>query len=1259
MTDGLLCRVGDSDTRHGDDAERTPAGTTLDAADDDAASDDSPPEQPVLPQVVAVVVAHDPGDWFTATLEALAQQDYPGLRVVVMDSGSSPALAEEIRHTVSRSIPDAVVHRVGKNVGFGGAANEVLSGGVAHADAADADFFLFCHDDVAPEPTTVHVLVETALAWGASVVGPKLVGWDDPRWVLQMGEAVDKTATVVPLIESYELDQGQHDGLREVFAVPGAVTLVRAKTFARIGGFDEAIKLEGDNLSLCWRARIGGARVLVTSATRVRHRQALPERVPDGLRRRHGARARLRLLLTCYGPAHLWRVLPQAALLSWFRIVTALATARFSSVRAMAGAWLWNIWRLPSVWIARSQVRRFRRAPDAALRQLQVPGLTRSQRIIRRRAATAASPDAGPPPVSGVTLPGPDVAAAAAHGQPGERFARGDRTRGEWTPGSVVIIGALACVLVMGSRHLLTRGVPLVGDLVAFDAPGRLFDEWTSGWRRTGLGSDDPAPSVLAALSTLGTFLDGHMALLRTALTVGLIPVGVIGAFRLLRPSGSPRAPVGAAVAYAALPVPYAALAAGRWAPLAAYAAMPWLLSRLAKGSGLPPYEPSSGEQPTGSPGIAVHALVLGVMTALFAMLVPAAPAVVLLLAGALAIGSLLAFEVAGALRVAAVAVGGVLVAGVLHLPWSLAAVGWGEPGDRSPLWWGLDTTGGGIRPLDLLGLSTAAPAAHLHAAALMAAAGLALIVGRAWRLTWAIRGWVIALAAFGLVWVHQHDVIGVPLPHLDVLMTMAGAGLAMAIGYGVGAVELDVAGRSWRFGFRRMVVALAGAALVVAVFPLVEGSVDGYWDMPRGDFASLLDTVDEDVADTPARVLWLGHPDVLPVHGWPLGSGDDRRDTRDVAYATTLQGQPTVQDLWPPPAGGPMERIADAIDLARAQETTRLGSLLAPMAVQYIAVPQQLAPSAFTSEAHPPAGDLLGGLAEQLDLQRVPADSGFVLYRNLAFLPARGVVPLPEDPEAAATDEVSGRDPSGLAQEPLPPAGATAGSSQVQPALEESVAFAYDRGELPAGVAVIHSVVASDRWVLSVDGAPVERGTAFGWANQFAVTQPGTAELRYETPAERYVVLAIQGAAWIVALFALVVVRRRSTKRRWATTVEEMAPRPVPQWVDMSEDGLVRIIEPPSSHDAAATARARDEVSTDSAPSEAAAPADMPAGEGPPDQVVSEEVVSEEEAPSEEAPVDLQSSGEGSGDEESSDDLATSQGADGAQADSNVGSAR
>ena len=76
--------------------------------------------------------------------------------------------------------------------------------------------------------------------------------------------AVDKSG-VPPahLAEPGELDQEQHDAVRDVFLAPGGCTLVRADLFASLGGFDPAMTLYGEDLDLCWRAQIAGARVVV------------------------------------------------------------------------------------------------------------------------------------------------------------------------------------------------------------------------------------------------------------------------------------------------------------------------------------------------------------------------------------------------------------------------------------------------------------------------------------------------------------------------------------------------------------------------------------------------------------------------------------------------------------------------------------------------------------------------------------------------------------------------------------------------------------------------------------------------------------------------------------------------------------------------------------------------------------------------------------------------------------------------------------
>ena len=41
------------------------------------------------PPVVAVMMTSDPGDWFDATLESLAEQDYGSLSVLVIDNGGA------------------------------------------------------------------------------------------------------------------------------------------------------------------------------------------------------------------------------------------------------------------------------------------------------------------------------------------------------------------------------------------------------------------------------------------------------------------------------------------------------------------------------------------------------------------------------------------------------------------------------------------------------------------------------------------------------------------------------------------------------------------------------------------------------------------------------------------------------------------------------------------------------------------------------------------------------------------------------------------------------------------------------------------------------------------------------------------------------------------------------------------------------------------------------------------------------------------
>lgn len=66
--------------------------------------------------------------------------------------------------------------------------------------------------------------------------------------------------------------------LQEVEAVSGALMLMPRALFDRIGGWDEGYRLHAEDLDLCRRARMAGARVAVANSVRVVHERGVSSR---------------------------------------------------------------------------------------------------------------------------------------------------------------------------------------------------------------------------------------------------------------------------------------------------------------------------------------------------------------------------------------------------------------------------------------------------------------------------------------------------------------------------------------------------------------------------------------------------------------------------------------------------------------------------------------------------------------------------------------------------------------------------------------------------------------------------------------------------------------------------------------------------------------------------------------------------------------------------------------------------------------------
>ena len=217
---------------------------------------------------------------------------------------------------------------------------------------AGAPFLLFCHDDVVVDPGTVRILVEEAYRSNAAVVGPKIVDVERPEILREVGWSVDRFGVPHSDIVLDELDQEQHDAVRDVFFVGEPCALVRADLFAAMDGFDVACDPGAAALDFCWRARLAGARVIVAPDARVRHHDVEGE-VDPGVARRHQVRA----LLTSTSTARLLWIVPVALVVQFAEAVVYFVRRRRAVARALIGAWTYNLGHLGDV-RTRASVRR-------------------------------------------------------------------------------------------------------------------------------------------------------------------------------------------------------------------------------------------------------------------------------------------------------------------------------------------------------------------------------------------------------------------------------------------------------------------------------------------------------------------------------------------------------------------------------------------------------------------------------------------------------------------------------------------------------------------------------------------------------------------------------------------------------------------------------------------------------------------------------------------------------------------------------------
>lgn len=1046
-----------------------------------------------VPPVVAVVVVHEPGDWLAESLAALAAQDHPGLQSLILITGAeSDPGRRGVLDLVGTHLPGAVVRFLGGNPGYAGACNRVLD-----LVQGESGFFCFLHDDVALAPDAVSRLVEEVYRSNAGVAGPKLVYWDEPRMIQSVGTMVDRFGVELPVADEGELDQEQHDSVQDVFALSGACLLVRADLFRTVGGFTADLDVHGADIDLCWRCHAAAARVVVVPAAVARHRESMLRDDADTadddapLREAGAESARVRTVLSLTAGSQLPLLVPQLIAHTIARSLVLLFTGRVGAaaieMRALASA----VFGAAGILERRGRIAGHRIVSGAEVRALQLPGSAHVTSWLRARARRA-----------------------------GIAQAAGSLAR-EATPRAVVTLWVfLALLLFVGSRSLITGGVAEVGQMAGPDGGVRdLLSAYVSGWWSAGFGQVSAAPTGLLLWAIGGVASFGDLDVARMLMVVALPLAGWLGAWRLASVMGTRAARVAGTLAYAAVPLPYASIASGRWGALVVYAAMPWLvhLSRLLVGHidlGRT-YLDAAGNRVVevdrdlfvDAPAARLrrHGAALALVSAAVAAFEPGIVVVVPVTVAALWLATWL--HGAPALRSArwlAAGAGSVAGAVVLNLPWSATYVrsGWWEALTAVPV--------EGGRDMGLVALASFSVGRFLLAPlsiALFAAVAGAVFLVRGAKVPWALRGALLTGVSLLLAVLDDAALLPAHLPEPAVMLAPAALGISICAASMGAALSVDL--RRGKFSWRQPLGLLVGAAFAVGTVPVAVNSIDGGWNQPSLALVQLMRQLPDENVDGGYRTLFVGDPRVLPGAPTNLGWG--------IAWSVVNGRAPDVAEMWEaPPTRAREQSLVALYGIVRGQ-TARSGRLLAPLGVRFVVVPIIDGGESRRDAPIAAPDGLVEALSRQLDLKRRYSSPDLVIFENASWLPVRSVLSpaTAESSARAGTESMIASDFAGAV-----------------PAFFSSDPDASVAGDLPAGTFHV-AVPYTDRWRLEGPGGneiPVR--PAFGLTNAWDVPVAGRHVLSFDTGALHNAWVLLQFAAWCaVAWFA--VARSRRPRRR------------------------------------------------------------------------------------------------------------------------------
>lgn len=220
------------------------------------------------PQVAVIILNWNGRKLLEEYLPQVIENTNPEIaEVIVADNGST----DDSLAWLDRNYPQVRRMEFNENLGFAGGYNKAIG-------LTDAPYTVLLNSDVACAPGWVDILhsfMEAHPETGACQ--PKILSYKDKTYFEYAGASggfIDRNGYPYcrgRIFSHVEADHGQYDTPIEIFWATGAALMVRTELYRNAGGLDTDFFAHMEEIDLCWRILLSGAKIMAVPSAVVYH----------------------------------------------------------------------------------------------------------------------------------------------------------------------------------------------------------------------------------------------------------------------------------------------------------------------------------------------------------------------------------------------------------------------------------------------------------------------------------------------------------------------------------------------------------------------------------------------------------------------------------------------------------------------------------------------------------------------------------------------------------------------------------------------------------------------------------------------------------------------------------------------------------------------------------------------------------------------------------------------------------------------------